>query len=85
MLHNEHLKGGEAYECRHDNNGNAIHVLIKDGDAIVYPTLDAFVRQVYLGEDVERFYCTDEMLAELYESDSYSYHDLKEYAEQVIS
>jgi len=86
MLHNEHLrKADESYECRHDNNGNAIHVLIEDGEAIIFPTLDDLVKRVYFGKEVERFYCSEELLSDLYESDSYNYYTLKEFAERVNS
>ena len=89
MVHNEHLrKADELYEVRHDNNGNAIHVYIKDGQAVVFPTLDDLVRRVYFGEDTERFYCSEDLLFELYEgtgknpidlleSKSYDYYTLK--------
>ena len=44
MLHNEHLrKADELYEIRHDNNGNAIHIFIKDGEAIIFQNLDDFI------------------------------------------
>jgi hypothetical protein len=86
MLHNEHLrKVDESYEIRFDTNGNVIHVFIKDGEAIVFPTLHDLVSQVYLGQEVERFYCSEELLSDLYESDSYSYHTLKELSERVNS
>jgi hypothetical protein len=84
MTHNEHLrKADESYEIRHDNNGNAIHVLIKDGEAIVFPTLHDFVSRVYFGQEVEQFYCPEELLSDLYESDSYYYYTLKEFCERV--
>jgi hypothetical protein len=78
MLHNEHLrKADELYECRHDNNFNAIHVYIKDGEAIIFPTLDSLVRRVYFGEEVERFYVNEDILEELYDRDEYDYYELK--------
>ena len=86
MLHNEHLrKANETYECRHDGNGNAIHLLITRTTAVIFPTLDDLVKQVYLGEEVERFYCAKEFLNDLYESESYSYYTLKEFIERVNS
>lgn len=84
MLHNEHLrKSDEIYEIRHDNNGNAIHVLIKDGEAIVFPTLDDFVKRVYFGHEAERFYCSEDLLSDIYDSESYSYETLKEFVNRV--
>lgn len=78
MLHNEHLrKADELYECRHDNNGNVIHIYIKDGEAIVFPTLDCLVRRLYFGEEVERFYVNEDILEELYDRDEYDYYELK--------
>jgi ribosomal protein S19 len=78
MLHNEHLrKADELYECRHDNNGNVIHIYIKDGEAIIFPTLDSLVRRVYFGEEVERFYVNEDILEELYDRDEYDYYELK--------
>jgi len=80
MLHNEHLrKSDESYECRHDNNGNVIHVYIKDGEAIIFPTLDDLVKRIYFGEEVERFYIDEDRLSELYDSDEYNYYELKEF------
>ena len=84
MLHNEHLrKADETYECRHDDSGDAIHVLIKDGEAIVFPTLNDLVKRVYFGKEVERFYCSEKFLADLYESESYDYYTLKEFSERA--
>ena len=79
MLHNEHLaKADELYECRHDDNGNAIHVFIKDGEAIVFPTLWDLIRYEYLGDShVERFYLNEHELVNLYGSDNYDYQSLK--------
>ena len=77
MIHNEHLrKADESYEIRHDNHGNAVHVYIKDGEAIIFPTLEDFIRRVYFGEEVERFYVSEEDLESLY-GGSYSYYDMK--------
>jgi hypothetical protein len=86
MLHSEHLrKADETYECRHDGNGNAVHIVITRTTAVIFPTINDLIKQVYFGEEVERFYCAKEFLYDLYESDSYSYHTLKEFAERVNS
>jgi hypothetical protein len=78
MLHNEHLsKADESYEIRHDNNGNAIHVYIKDGEAIIFPTLHDFVMRVYYGQDVERFYLEEDSLSAMYDESAYDYYTLK--------
>ncbi len=78
MLHNEHLsKADESYEIRHDNNGNVIHVYIKDGEAIIFPTLHDFVMRVYYGQEVERFYLEEESLDALYDESAYDYYTLK--------
>jgi hypothetical protein len=83
MLHNEHLrKADELYEVRHDDNSNAIHVFIKDGEAIIFPSLWDLVQYKYLGvNDIERFYLDEEELSKLYSHDSYDYYSLKEIAE----
>lgn len=84
MIHSEHLrKADENYEIRHDNSGNVIHVYHTDGDAIVFPTLHDLVARIYFGEEVERFYCTEEFLSDLYDSSSYNYYTLKKFAERV--
>jgi hypothetical protein len=85
-LHNEHLrKADESYEIRHDNNGNAIHVFIKDGEAIVFPTLWDLIRYEYLGDSyVERFYLNEHELTNLYGSSDYSYYRLKQYHETAL-
>jgi len=78
MLHNEHLqKADELYEIRHDNNGNVIHVYVKDGEAIVFPSLHDFVMRVYYGQEVERFYLDEEELTDLYNESAYDYYTLK--------
>lgn len=79
MLHIEHLrKADESYEVRHDNNGNAIHSVVKDGEAIVYPTLLDLIEHQFLGRNsVERFYCTENTLNVLYEENEYDYYKLK--------
>lgn len=84
MLHNEHFrKADELYECRHDDKGNGIHVFIKDGKAIVFPSLFHLFLGVCEGKEVERFYCSEELLSELYESESYNYYTLKESAMKI--
>ena len=78
MLHNEHLsKADELYEVRHDNNGNAIHVFIKDGEAIIFQNLHDFVMRIYYGKEVERFYLSEEELTDMYNSNDYEYYELK--------
>lgn len=78
MIHNEHLrKADESYEIRHDNNGNAIHVYIKDGQATAFPTLEGLVSWVYLGTPSEHFCVSESELSRLYESEEYSYYKLK--------
>jgi hypothetical protein len=79
MVHIENLrKADESYEVRHDNDGNAIHVFIKDGEAIVFPTLWDLISHTYLAApDVERFYLSEDKLDALYSSPSYGYYDLK--------
>jgi len=85
MLHNEHLRrADESYEIRHDHNGNAIHVHIKDGIAIVFPCLHDFIAYLYLGDSaIERFYIEEDNLSDLYNSKSYSYYELKKIAEKL--
>ena len=79
MLHNEQLfaMADEHYEIRHDNGGNAIHVYIKGEEATVFPTLDDFVRGIYMHHITERFCCSVKDLAKLYLTDSYNYSRLK--------
>jgi hypothetical protein len=79
MLHNESLKGADSsYEIR-SNNFKAIHVHIKDGEAICFPTLHDFVLYCYFGDsNVERFYLKESLLDDLYQNENYDYHSLKE-------
>lgn len=85
MLHNEHLrKADELYEVRHDNNGNAIHLFIKDGEAIVFPTLHDFIAYLYLRHsETERFYINEDSLDDLYKNENYNYDELKKIAEKL--
>lgn len=78
MIHNEHLrKADESYEIRHDDKGNAMHLIIKDGEAVVYPTLHDLVMHNYFGQDRERFYLPEDCLDTLYDSKEYSYYKIK--------
>lgn len=83
MLHNEHLrKADESYEIRHDHSGNAIHVYIKDGEAVVFPTLVCMIRWLLFGSQEERFYVGEVDLDALYEHDEYNYYKLKKIAHE---
>jgi hypothetical protein len=78
MIHNEHFdKADRTYEVRHDNNGAAIHVLIKDGEAIIYPTLHDLYLHFNSGVQVERMYVSEEDLGDIYELDVYDYYRIK--------
>lgn len=87
MLHNEHLtKADELYEVRHDGIGNAIHIYIKDGEAIVFPILDYFINYIYFGKpDVERFYLSEHELFNLYSFEVYDYYSLKSIAKKITA
>jgi hypothetical protein len=77
MIHQEHLrKADELYELQHDNNGNAIHVYIKDGEARVFPCLDTLIRHVYLSEDVTMVVMPEEELDKVYASSKYNFYEL---------
>jgi hypothetical protein len=79
MIHNEHLrKADESYEIRHDNNGNAIHVYLTDGYAVLFPTIHDFIMKVYFGKQSESFTTFESRLEEIYESDIYDYYKIKE-------
>lgn len=81
MIYSEHLrKADETYEIRHDGLGNAIHIVIKDGDAVLYPTLHDMIMHQYFGEDSERFYVSEDDIDILYFSEKYNYYDLREIA-----
>jgi hypothetical protein len=81
MLHNEHFdKADRSWEVRHDDNGNAIHVLYKDGEAIVFPTAYDLARYHFTGDSsIERFYLDEDQLGELYECKKYDYYSVKNY------
>lgn len=84
MIHTEHFgKTDKSYEIRHDNNGNAIHVFIKDGEAIIFPTIRDLIDRVIFGMDIERFYLDEVDLDKLYDSDKYNYYELKEIAKSL--
>jgi hypothetical protein len=69
-IHNEHLrKADESYELVHNEKGAALHVYIKDGDAIIFDCLDDFVRHVYMGvPSVPRQYASEDELETYYKS-----------------
>lgn len=79
MVHIEHLrKADESYEIRHDNRGNAIHVYVTDSEAIVFRTLNDFIKHVYFGDpDIECYYLLEKDLTSLYELPEYTFDSLK--------
>jgi len=85
MIHNEHFrKADETYEIRHDNNGNSVHVFIKDGEAILFPSaFDLFNYFSTGNQSIERFYLDEDKLDKLYESEFYMYYDLKTVAKTL--
>ena len=78
MIHNESfLRADDLYEVRHDSNGNAIHVYVKDGEAIVFPSAYDLSMYVINGKDCDRFYISESRLTDMYVSNEYNYHALK--------
>jgi hypothetical protein len=72
MLHNEHLRtADELYEIRNDDGGNALHIYIKDGNAIIYQCLDDLIQHIYFGKQTDRVYCSETDLEAIYKSDMY--------------
>lgn len=78
MVHIEHLrKADESYEIRHDEKGNAIHIYVTDGEAIVFRTLNDFIKHVYFGDpDVECHYLLENDLNILYDCPEYKFDSL---------
>ncbi len=87
MIHTEHFdKADCSYEIRHDNNGNAIHVLHKDGEAIVFPSIyDLFNYESTGDSSIERFYLNESDLDKLYECEKYDYPSVKIHWERLNS
>jgi len=74
------LRADMLYECRTDGK-HQIHVIIKDGEAVVYPTLIDMISHQYLGdENVNRFYLTEYELEDLYGQEIYEFLKLLNYA-----
>ena len=75
MTHSEHLRrADETYEIRHDGSGNAIHIVIKDGEAVLYPTLHDMIVHQYFGQNSERFYVSEKSVETLFERGNYNYY-----------
>jgi len=83
MIHTEHLrKADESYEVRFDGRGNVIHAYFKDGQYTIFPTLDDFIRHVYIGEnqvrnDIERTDISEACWGDICESAEYNYYKIK--------
>ena len=52
-------------------------VYIKDGEAIVFPSLYDLVMRVFFGNEVERFYIDEDKLDALYQENDYDYYTIK--------
>ena len=50
MIIQEHLRADKLYECR-TNGEHHIHVIIKDGEAVVYANLIDMISHQYLGDE----------------------------------
>lgn len=86
MVHNEHFrKADELYEVWHDNNGNAIHMYIKDGEVIIFPTLYDMVNYLDTGNyNIERTYFDEDRLPEIPDAIRYSYNSVKEWISSSV-
>jgi hypothetical protein len=85
MVHNEHFRrADELYEIWHDNNGQAIHMLIKDGEAIIFKDLHDFVLYNYLGTDVDRVYISEDALNDIPDECRYNYYKLRDYVSRSV-
>ena len=83
-LHNEHVfYADRIYEIRHNSEGEAIHVFIKNGYANIYPSLEYFLEgEIYMTE-VEHICVEEKSLSQLYECPHYDYKNVKKYAESL--
>lgn len=80
MIIQEHLRADKLYECR-TNGEHHIHVIIKDGEAVVYANLIDMISHQYLGDEkVTRFYLTEREIEELYGQETYEFVNLLNYA-----
>jgi hypothetical protein len=80
MILNQHLReADESIEIIHNSQGQSVCFYIKDGEAIMFPTIDDLVRYVYLGEGTKREYLLESELDGIYQTDLYDYHQIKEY------
>jgi hypothetical protein len=81
MTHSEHLKkADESYEIRHDNNGNAIHIYIREGVAVVFASLSDLISYTHFAkvdEGIKRYYMLEEHLSQLYDIPEYSFYALE--------
>lgn len=86
MIHNEHLrKADELYEVWHDNNGNAIHMYIKDGEVIIFPNLLRLVEYVILGNSsTERVHMTEDKLDKIPDDIRYNYYSVRDWASKSV-
>lgn len=81
MIHNEHFrKADDLYEIWHDDKGNAIHIYIKDGEAIIFPTLYDMVMYTTTGDNsIERTYLNEDRLSEIPDTISYNYYAIRDW------
>jgi hypothetical protein len=76
MLHSEKLFEG-TYECRHDDNGNAIHVYIQNDKAYIYQSMEDLVSHRYLKYvGIIPVEVSEDALSNIYESEKYSYDEI---------
>jgi len=72
---NENLrKADENVEVVELKQGN-IWVYIKDGECIIFTSLNTFINYIYLGTPTERKYCNEEDLMHIYEKAA-SFYDI---------
>lgn len=85
MFYSEHLnKADESIEIRHNNNGDVIHCYFKDGECILFPSLQALIDYQYLGiNETERIYVSERQWSSICKSDLYSFYELPDKYERV--
>jgi len=70
MIISEHLfRADQNIEVYEFKSGSLVWAYYKDGEYILFRNLDDFVKYIYLGEDIERIYLSEEELDTIFEDE----------------
>lgn len=87
MVINEHFfRADVSFELATDG-GNTLYVKIKDGEAIIFNSLQDFVSYCVIASDdrIPRIYVDEDELEDIYNNIGYNFNEIKKHYENSVN